>query len=189
MRHHKLNSLASKKGIITLFFLAHIVLLLMMLFTFPVINDKLGTLAFDLKTFGYSYDEVVIMIQNLDDSTIDLYLFPQLFLLDVLYPVLLALFLSTLIVRLMNLIGLRSNFVYSNLFLLPFIAMGIDYLENILIAMMITGTIEISESIVNLSSTFTQLKGLFTTISWLVILGLVVVWLVNKARRKNVVNS
>ena len=72
------------------------------------------TQAFDLKTFGYSQEEATLMIQNLDKSTIDFYIFPQLLLLDILYPILLALFLSTLIIRLSNLILLSPNHIYSN---------------------------------------------------------------------------
>ena len=124
-----LERLASKSGILILFILAHTTLLLMMLFTFPRINDKLGTEAFDLKPFGYTQAEAISMIQNLDQTTIDLYIFPQLFLLDVLYPFLLALLLSTLIIRLSKLIKLKANPFFSNLYILPFIAMFIDYIN------------------------------------------------------------
>lgn len=182
--HNKLERFASKSGIITLFLLSHTVLLLMMLFTFPQINEKLGTEAFDLKPFGYSESEATIMLQNLDQSTVDFYLFPQLFLLDVLYPILLAIFLSTLIIRLSNLIKLNQNHVFSNLFLLPFIAMFIDYFENIIISLMITNPTNVSSVMIKTASIFTQMKGGFTTLSWLVILILFVMWLVNKRKDK-----
>ena len=70
-QYNTLNKLASKRGITILLVLAHLVLLLMMVFTFPRINAKLGAQAFDLKTFGYSQEEALCMIQNLDQSTID----------------------------------------------------------------------------------------------------------------------
>lgn len=186
-QYNTLNKLASKRGIAILFVLAHVVLLLMMVFTFPRINAKLGTQAFDLKPFGYSYEEALLMIQNLDQATIDFYIFPQLFLLDLLYPILLALLLSTLIIRLSNLIKLHPKSIYSNLFVLPFIAMGIDYLENILISVMITNSTEISFGVVKIASTCTQLKGTFTTISWVVIIILFVIWLKNRFKNKTVV--
>lgn len=182
--HNKLERFASKSGIIALFLLSHTVLLLMMLFTFPQINEKLGTEAFDLKPFGYSESEATIMLQNLDQSTVDLYLFPQLFLLDVLYPILLAIFLSTLIIRLSNLIKLNQNHVFLNLFLLPFIAMFIDYSENIMISLMITNPTNVSSGMIKTASIFTQMKGGFTTLSWLVILILLVMWVVNKRKDK-----
>lgn len=188
--HNKLERVASKSGIIGLFLLSHTVLLLMMLFTFPQINEKLGTEAFDLKPFGYSESEATRMLQNLDQSTVDLYLFPQLFLLDVLYPILLAIFLSTLIIRLSNLIKLNQNHVFSNLFQLPFIAMFIDYFENIMISLMITNPTNVSSGMIKTASIFTQMKGGFTTLSWLVILILFVMWLVNKRKdKKRAANS
>jgi len=182
--YYKLSRLASKKGIIALFLLAHSVLLLMMLFTFPRINEKFGTQAFDLQTFGYSLSEATMMLQNLDQSTIDFYLFPQLFLLDLLYPILLALLLSTVIIRLSNLIKISQNHFYSNLFLLPFVAMAADYFENIMIALMITKPTEISSGVIKVASIFTQIKGAFTTISWVVILIFLVAWLIKYWRNK-----
>ena len=125
-----------------------------------------------------------MIIQNLDQSTIDFYIFPQLFLLDILYPILLALFLSTIIIRLSILIKINSKHVFSNLFILPFIAMSFDYLENIMISLMITNSIDLSSVVIKSSSIFTQLKGSFTVLSWLVILVLLMVWLKNKWRNK-----
>lgn len=181
--HNRLTQLTTKPRIITLFVLAHLVLLLMMLFTFPRINAQLGTEAFDLKATGYSVEEASVMLQNLNQATIDLYLFPQLFLLDVLYPLLLALLLSALIIRLSGLIKLSTDHGLSNLYLLPFLAMVLDYGENILIALMITNPKPVSESIIKTSSLFTQLKSGTTTLCWLVVIVLFVVWLV---RRKKV---
>ena len=181
--HTKLERMASKPGLIGLFLLSHTVLLLMMLFTFPRINAKLGTQAFDLKTFGYSQSEATMMLQNLDQSTVDFYLFPQLFLLDLLYPVLLALFLSTVIIRLSDLVKIRPDHVFSNLFMLPFLAMFIDYFENIMISFMLLNRTSVTSGPIKTASIFTQMKGGFTTLSWLVIIILLVIWVMNK--RKN----
>ena len=175
--HRKLESIATKSRILILFLLAHTVLLIMMLFTFPKINAKIGTQAFDLKTFGYSQTDAQVMLQNLDEPTIDFYIFPQLFLLDVLYPILFATFLSTLIIRLSNLIWDKPTSFYSNLFILPFIAMCADYLENIMISIMITNPTEVMPAIIKASSFITQTKSVFTTISWIIIVILFVVWL------------
>lgn len=182
MQYKKLERMASNSGIITLFLLAHSILLLMMIFTFTRINVKFGTEAFDLRTFGYSQIEVVQMIQNLDQPTIDFYIFPQLFFLDLLYPILLALFLSVVIIRLSNLVKIDPNRIYSNLFLLPFIAMFADYFENIIIWQMITNLEGVSSKLIEVASIFTQMKGAFTTLSWVVILVLFVVWLENKLK-------
>jgi hypothetical protein len=182
--HNKLERLASKSGIIGLFLLSHTVLLLMMLFTFPRINAKFGTQAFDLKTFGYSQSEAIVMLQNLDQSTVYFYLFPQLFLLDILYPVLLALFLSTVIIRLSDLIKIKQDHVFSNLFILPFIAMFIDYFENIMISLMLLNRTSVWSGLIKTASIFTQMKGGFTTLSWLVIIILLVIWAIDKIKNK-----
>jgi len=178
--YNKLEQMSSKTGIFTLFLLAHSALLLMMMFTFPRINAKFGTNAFDLKTFGYSTSEAAIMLRNLDQATIDFYLFPQLFLLDILYPILLALFLSTVIIRVSYLIKISPDSIFSNLFVLPFVAMFIDYLENIMISLLITSSTDVSSGLIKLSSILTQMKGAFTTLSWIVIMVLLGIWLTKK---------
>ena len=165
-----------------LFILVHLVLLMMMLFTFPRINAQLSTEAFDLKATGYSIEEATLMLQSLNQETVDLYLFPQLFLLDVLYPFLLALLLSALMIRLSGLIKLHSNHFLSNLYLLPFLAMLLDYGENMLIAKMITTPNHVSETIINTASLFTQMKSGVTTVCWLVVIVLFFVWLVTRKR-------
>jgi len=116
----------------------------------------------------------------LDQSTIDFYLFPQLFLLDILYPFLLALFLSTVIIRLSNLIKISQEHIFSNLYILPFIAMCFDYIENIMISLMITNPTDVSSGVIKASSFFTLMKGAFTTLSWTIIVILFVVWLVSR---------
>ena len=180
--HHQVERLSSKKGIIILFLLAHSVLGMMMIFTFSRINDRLGTQAFDLKTFGYSESEALSMLQNLDPATIDFYIFPQLLLLDVLYPVLLALFLSAVIIRLSILLKLSRDQVYSNLFLLPFFAMVSDYMENVMILLMIKNPTDPSLIVIQVASILTQMKGVFTMISWVIILILLTIWLTNKRK-------
>ncbi|PHR22527.1 MAG: hypothetical protein COA38_17985 [Fluviicola sp.] len=141
----------------------------MMSYTFPRINKQIGGPAFDLRPLGYSASEARSIFGNLNDQTIDLYLFPQLTLLDIMYPFLLALFLSSFLFRLLRLTKKKSK-VNSILLLVPFIAMIFDYLENTCIILMITESVEITESFVQTSSTFSILKGVFTSIAWISIL-------------------
>lgn len=172
-----LKPLASGKMVFLWFLLAHAVLLCMMTFTFPKINTRLGTEAFDLKPLGYSVTEATQMLEHLDASTVKLYLMPQLFLFDILYPLLLALFLSTLTLRLANLTGKQYHTVVFSGIILPFLAMIFDYTENILIALMITDPGNASPELIRSASTFTILKGVCTTLSWLVMLTLGFLWL------------
>jgi hypothetical protein len=171
-----LQKTSSAKNVGILFIVSHLVLLSMMVFTFPEINSQIGTKAFDLQSFGYSVSTAKSIVNNLDTLTTDLYLFPQLTLLDVLYPFLLALFLSSFLFRLYQL-TITKHKLKSILLIIPFLAMGFDYLENICIILMITKSINISESLVLLSSSFTVLKGLLTSIAWLIILIYSIKWL------------
>jgi hypothetical protein len=170
-----LRRTSSVKNIGILFFASHFVLLLMMLFTFPVINHAIGTKAFDLRTFGYSNSEAQTIVHNLNDHATNIYLFPQLTLLDLLYPFLLALFLSSLLFRLFKLTGEKSK-VASLLLVVPFLAMTFDYFENVCIVLMITQSVKITETMVILSSTFTVLKGVLTSIAWMAIIVYSIKW-------------
>jgi len=173
-----LQKTSSIKNIGILFVISHLVLLSMMVFTFPVINNQIETKAFDLQTFGYSVSMTESILNNLNDETTQLYLFPQLTLLDLFYPVLLALFLSSLLFRLIKV----KDKLRSLMLIVPFLAMIFDYSENICIILMISKSIEITESVVLISSSFTVLKGILTSIAWLAILVYFIKWLV--LRRK-----
>lgn len=181
-----LRKTSSVKRVCFLFIASHLVILSMMLFTFPVINNQIGTKAFDMQSFGYSVSTAESIVNNLNTQTTDLYLFPQLTLLDVLYPLLLALFLSSFIFRLF-LITKTKNKANSILLIVPFLAMGFDYLENICIILMISKSMEMSESFVLLSSSFTVLKGTLTSIAWFTILMYSIKWLIlriNERKKK-----
>lgn len=160
---------SSVKSLCFLFVSSHLVLLFMMIFTFPRINTQIGTKAFDLQTFGYSTSVAQSIVTNLNNEITNLYLFPQLSILDVLYPFLLALFLSSFLYRLISITKTQLS-INSVLLVIPFLAMGFDYSENICIALMITKTVHTSEYFVLLSSTFTVLKSVFTTLAWFSIL-------------------
>jgi hypothetical protein len=156
----------------------------MMVYTFPVINNQIGAKAFDLQPLGYSVSEAASIVNNLNDQSTSLYLFPQLTLLDLLYPFLLALFLSSLLFRLIKITKAKSK-VASIFLFIPFLAMLFDYSENICIILMITKSIEISETIVVLSSTFTILKGVLTSVSWIIILVYGITWFRMKILERN----
>ena len=177
-----LQSLASKKWILILFLLAHAVLLVMMTVTFPRINAQMGNKAFDLQTFGYSYKDAVMMLGNLDQETTEIYVFPQLLLLDVLYPLLLALLLSALIIRLQNLKDQSSGYWRSKFHLLPFSAMIFDYIENVLILYMLSHQDNISKLLVAVASSATLLKGVCTLLSWILVLVLFLSWVLSNRK-------
>lgn len=178
-----LQKTSSLKSVSILFVTSHLIFLSMMVFTFPVINNQIGIKAFDLQPFGYSASEAESIVNKLNTQTTDIYLFPQLTLLDVLYPLLLALFLSSFLFRLFLLTKTKHK-ANSILLILPFLAMGFDYLENICIILMISESIALSESFVLLSSSFTVLKGLLTSMAWLTILIFSIKWFLLRVNEK-----
>lgn len=179
-----INKTSSVKSLCYLFFASHVILLLMIVYIFPIINNQIGANAFDLQTFGYSVSEAKSIVNNLNDQTTDLYLFPQLTLLDLFYPFLLALFLSSLLFRLIKITETKSK-ATSILLIIPFLAMIFDYSENICVILMISKSVEISEMIVLSSSTFTVLKGVLTSIAWIGILVYTITWFKMKILERN----
>ena len=183
-----LNSLliktSSVKNICILFVASHLVLLIMMIFTLPVINDQIGTKVFDLQTLGYSVSVAESIVENLNNETTSLYLFPQLTLLDLLYPILLALFLSSILFRLFSITETKSK-IASILLVIPFMAMLFDYAENICVILMISKSLELTKTLVLLSSSFTILKGVFTSITWITILVYAIKWFRMKILERN----
>lgn len=165
---------SSLRNISILFVASHLVLLLMWIFTLPVINNQIGTQVFDIQTFGYNVSEAASIVDTLNNETRALYLFPQLTLLDLLYPFFLALFLSSLLFRLCHIT--ESN-IRPLLLVLPFMAMIFDYAENICVILMISKALEITKTLVLLSSSFTVLKGVLTSIGWIAILFHALKWL------------
>ena len=176
-----LQKTSSIKRVSILFISSHLIFLSMMLFTFPVINNQIGTKAFDLQSFGYSVSTAESIVNNLNTQTTQLYLFPQLTFLDLLYPLLLALFLSSLLFRFTNVNNKLGRFIL----IIPFLAMVFDYSENICVILMISKSIELSESFVLLSSSFTILKGTLTSIAWIAILFYSIRWLISIVKQKN----
>ena len=160
-----LQKTSSIRSIGILFIASHLVLLSMMVFTFPIINNQIGTRAFDLQTFGYSVSIAELIVNSLDSQATRLYLFPQLTFLDLLYPLLLALFLSSLLFRITN----SGRKLGSVIVVVPFLAMVFDYSENLCIILMITKSVTISEPFVLMSSSFTILKGLLTSTAWIAV--------------------
>lgn len=180
-----LQKTSSIKNVCILFVASHLILAAMMLFTFPLIHTQIGAKAFDLQSFGYSIAMAESIVNNLNAETRQLYLFPQLTFLDLLYPILLALFLSSLLFRLVN----TNRKLGLLLVIIPFLAMICDYSENLCVILMITKTMEISEGLVGISSICTVLKSILTSIAWVAILIYAIKWLVLKMKKRTIVNT
>ena len=70
----------------------------------------------------------------------------------------------------------NENRIFSKFYLLPFIAMFFDYLENGFIFQMVAHANDISSIIISPAGILTQLKGAFALLSWMIVLVMLGVW-------------
>ncbi|MBO0475748.1 hypothetical protein DOK76_01620 [Vagococcus sp. DIV0080] len=156
--------------IVCLFLFAQLIYLVMMTYTFPIIQQNSGTMkAMDLMSMGYSYDYVQAFLATLSPTSLNTYLFFQL-PLDILFPLATSLTFSMIIAK--------TTPLGNKLFLVGFIPMLFDYLENSCILIMLTSN-QITHSLVSLSSFFTLMKSVTTMIMYLLITILLILFFKN----------
>lgn len=170
-----------------LFLLAGIFLAIMLLISLPILEAQMGHPAFDLQAFGYTYERASQMLSKLDSETIQFYWFPQLFFLDILYPLLITLSLSALLKRLYKLNQWNRNWKICLILIIPYTSMFFDYFENVAIALMIGNTQDLSMELVKISSFLTQIKSIFSLLSWLLVFGFTIRWKTLKTRTKGAI--
>jgi len=165
---HSLNKLASGRAVFILFIITMSVYLLMLLYSIPLVESYApDTALFDLSPLGYSHQHAVSLLKELGNEGRQIYLSRQL-PLDFIYPGLFAVTFSLMLVWLFS----KSVKDTSKAFYLAFIpALGglFDYLENIYIIRMIASYPDLSAGLVQIASTFTLLKSIFTTIFFLLL--------------------
>jgi hypothetical protein len=146
--------------------------------TFPYIRKEAGGIqAFDLLPFGYTYPYAHTFLSRLSLSGYHTYQFIQL-PLDLFYPFLTAaLGICTLTLLRGLQIIVQGNTVqkkYGAVFImalsLPICAMSFDYLENIMIWVMLALSTQTPSIIVSIASTFTIIKSLSTTLFYTLVL-------------------
>ena len=169
--------------ILSLFILAFGVLGLMFVFSIGPLNEKIGSPIFDLRPMGYNYEEALYILSQLDDEWRSFYLFPQLFLFDILYPFLLAIAMYYFGKRLLILNNLKFRGPYLFLISIPFWSMIFDYAENTCISLMLQNTGNPSSFLVKISSSFSLLKSSTSTAAWIILLGLSIRYMIVKLRK------
>ena len=58
-----------------------------------------------------------------------------------------------------------------------------DYIENVMITLMLINPLNVTPEVIKTASICTQLKGVFTTLSWFVILILFIILISKKTQR------
>lgn len=165
---HSLKKLASGRTIFILFIVTMAVYVLMLFVTIPMVESFAPDKAlFDLSPSGYSYQHAISLLEELGNEGRQVYLTRQL-PLDFIYPGLFAVSYTLLLFWLFS----KSFETTSKIYYLAFIpALGglFDYLENIFIIRMITSFPDLSPGLVQMASTFTLLKSIFTTVFFLLL--------------------
>ncbi len=145
---------------------------LMLKITIPNIRDHSNNIEiFDLMPFGYSPEYTFRLLEVLGDEGRFLYLTTQI-PLDLIYPGLMGM-TGAFFIALLN---KRINHRFEILIILPLIAAIFDYLENISVSAMLLIYPSVSSGLVYISSTFTILKSMMTTVYLVLLIVLFIVY-------------
>lgn len=138
----------------------------MLTWTLPGIAENAGGLVpFDMRPLGYTPDEARSFIAALSEKGRELYLGPQQ-LLDLAYPVLLAIVLAGAVGALVDNWKLRGV-----LYLAILLGMLADYSENTFVALMLEYPGPVSDKLAGLASKATVVKSVLTGFAMVGVLG------------------
>ena len=135
----------------------------------------------DVMPMGYDFEYVDSLFRALGPEGRNAYLYSQI-PLDMVYPFLFGISYCLVLAYFLNKLNkLKSPFVY--LCLLPLIAGIADYFENFGILTLLSNYPEISNSTVTITSSFTLLKSMGTTLYFIILIGLLVLLLIKTSRK------
>ena len=166
----------SGKKVLGLFMLTNLVYAFMLMVTIPkTMGFANGMNLLDMMPTGYDYTYVNELFSALGDNGRETYLTNQI-PVDMIYPLLFGLTYSFLLAYFLKKINkLKTPFIY--LCLLPIIAGIADYFENIGIITMLNSYPDITETIVNTTSTFSVIKSSSTSLFFIVIIIILILFL------------
>ena len=163
-----LQSISSGKTVLLSICLTMAVYSFMLLYSIPKVQSFAPKITlFDLSPSGYSYEHAILLLDKLGETGRNLYLTLQL-PADFFYPGLFAISYSILL----NWIFKKSFNTNSKVFYLTFMPVlgGLfDYLENFCILLMIRLFPDFPKQLVEVASTFTVMKSIFSTIFFLLL--------------------
>lgn len=135
----------------------------------------------DIRSGGYTLEEVQVLYTALWSEGRSYYLFPQLFF-DIFYPGLFAVTYTWIIIRLLQQLSIQNKWL-KGLCYLPLITSFFDYSENISIFITLKSYPELSPMLVQLGSVCTFLKNISGMMTFSVMIVLFLVWVVRKLRQ------
>lgn len=171
------------RKVLILFVLTNLVYGFMFLKSIPkVMSFSGGMKIFDLMPMGYDPEYTASLLENLGVAGRNAYLYIHI-PVDFIYPFLCGITYCLLLAYLLNkLNSLKAEYFY--LCLLPLMAGIFDYLENFGIINMLVSYPHLSIPAIQIASFFTVLKSLLSTISFIVLFVLLVMFGYKKILQK-----
>ena len=171
------------KKVLFFFILTNFVYVFMLVVTIPkVMESSNGLRLLDMMPTGYDFNYVTELLTSLGDVGRKTYLTNQL-PVDMIYPFLFGIsycLLSGYFLKKIN--RLKKPFIY--LCLLPLIAGLFDYLENLGIIVMLNNYTEITPLLVKITSVFTIIKSIATSLYFISLVVLLIVFTIKKINKK-----
>ncbi|MDW7693646.1 hypothetical protein R9C00_02735 [Flammeovirgaceae bacterium SG7u.111] len=165
------------KKVLLLFLLTNFVYAFMLVVTIPqLLIYSNGILIMDMMPTGYDLAHVTALLGKMGQEGRSFYLFRQI-PTDMIYPGLFAISYSLLLGYFLKKVGkLESKLIY--LCWLPILAGVSDYLENFGIINLLINFPDISSAVVALTNVFTILKSGFSTLYFVVLIVVFIVFVV-----------
>jgi len=173
----------SGKKVLSLFILTNVVYLFMLIVTIPkTMGFSNGMKLLDMIPTGYNQDYVNKLFKTLGENGREIYLTNQI-PVDMIYPLLFGLTYSLLLAYFLKKLNkLKSSFKY--LCLLPIIAGIADYMENIGIITMLNNYPDLTETIVNTTNIFSVIKSTSTSIFFIALIIILMIFGIKFAKKK-----
>lgn len=162
-----------KKKVLLLFILTNVVYAFMLIVSIPkVMSYSAGMKIFDMMPMGYDPEYAYSFLEKLGIEGRNAYLYFQI-PFDLIYPFLFGITYCLLIAYLLDKLDRFKNETYY-LCILPVFAGLFDYLENFGIMDMLMHYPLLTDKIIHTATFFTVLKSLFSTITFTVVIALLV---------------
>ena len=160
---------ASGKKVLILFLLTNIIYVFMLTLTIPAIMAYSGDMKLlDIMPLGYDSEYIKTLFNTLGANGRNIYLSRQI-PADMIYPFLFAISYCLVLGYFLKIFS-RLNSLYFLFCLLPLIAGVADYMENIGIIAMLISYPSLSETTMTLTSIFTVIKSMATSIYFVVLI-------------------
>ncbi len=168
----------SGKKVLGLFILTNLIYAFMLLVTIPkTMVFSNGMKLLDMMPTGYDYNYVNKLFSALGVNGRETYLTSQI-PVDMIYPVLFAISYGAVMAYFLKKLNkLSSPFDY--LCVLPIIAGLADYIENIGIISMLNNYPDVTETAVNITSMFSVIKSITTSIFFLALVVILILFSIN----------